>query len=335
MNRIANLNPDQRKELFMETAVKKGIGPAVVEKDFWVCWVLKYLFSIDEIKSKIVFKGGTTLSKVFGVIERFSEDIDLILDWKLLGYGEGGQDPYHKHPSKTQQDRFNKEVNRAGVEYIKKILFPILQKLSVHCPKVSINIDSKDHHCVNVVYPAAFSESYIRPQVVLEIGPLAAWIPSKKYRVKSYAAEVFPQIFEESECDVFAITGERTFWEKATILHQEAHRSGLVKSRYSRHYYDLCRLSNSEIKQQAFNSMNLLEEVREFKKRFYPCSWANYDDAKPGSLKLMPTSINIPELKKDYKSMQVMIFGEKPSFDNILDTLQDLENEINSIRQID
>ena len=99
MNKIANLNPDQRKEVFIETAVKKGISPAVVEKDFWVCWTLKHLFSIDEIKSKIVFKGGTSLSKVFGVIDRFSEDIDLILDWELLGYCKGQKDPFYKHSS--------------------------------------------------------------------------------------------------------------------------------------------------------------------------------------------------------------------------------------------
>jgi len=80
MNKVANLRAAQRNELFMETAVKKGMTPAVVEKDFWVCWTLKYLFSIEEIKSKIVFKGGTSLSKVFGAIERFSEDIDLILE---------------------------------------------------------------------------------------------------------------------------------------------------------------------------------------------------------------------------------------------------------------
>ena len=331
MNKIANLNKNQRKELFMETAVKKGINPAVIEKDFWVCWTLRYLFSIDEIKSKIVFKGGTSLSKVFGVIERFSEDIDLILDWKLLGYGEGGKDPYHKYSSNTQQDRFNKRLNIVASEYINNILYPLLQKLIDYCPNVNVNIDSKDPHCVNITYPAAFNETYIRPHVILEIGPLAAWIPSKKYIIRSYAAEIFPQVFINPECDVVAIKAERTFWEKATILHQEAHRSGFVASRYSRHYYDLYQLSKSKIKQRAFDNIKLLDDVREFKKRFYLSSWANYEDAKPGSFKLMPTSINIPELKKDYKSMQVMIFGDKPSFDDILDALQNLENEINSI----
>ena len=213
------------------------------------------------------------------------------------------------------------------------MLCPTLQKLTEFCPNVKIEVDSNNHECVNVLYPAAFSESYIRPQVILEIGPLAAWIPSKKYTIKPYAAEVFPQVFMNPECDVIVIKAERTFWEKATILHQEAHRKGVVRPRYSRHYYDMFQLHQSEIKQQAFDNLTLLNNVREFKKRFYPSSWANYDDAKPGSFKLMPTPINIPELKKDYRSMQIMIFGVKPSFDDILDKLQNLENEINSIGQ--
>jgi len=331
MNKVANLRADQRNDLFMETAVKRGMSPAVVEKDFWVCWTLKYLFSIEEIKSKIVFKGGTSLSKVFGVIERFSEDIDLILDWELLGYGKGRKDPFCKHSSNRQQDLFNKQVNQDAASYISDTLCPTLQKLTEFCPNVKIEVDLQNPECINILYPAAFNESYLKPKVILEIGPLAAWIPSKKYTIRPYAAEIFPQLFMDPDCDVVAIKAERTFWEKATILHQEAHRKGIVRPRYSRHYYDLYLLGQSEIKQRAFSNLKLLDDVRGFKKRFYPSPWANYDDAKSGSFRLMPTSINISELKKDYKSMQIMIFGKKPTFEKILDSLQELEDEINSL----
>ena len=87
MDRVALFTAAQRRELFQETAARLGMSPAVVEKDFWVCWVLKQLFSKRDLKDRMVFKGGTTLSKVFGLIDRFSEDIDLVLDWQLLGYG--------------------------------------------------------------------------------------------------------------------------------------------------------------------------------------------------------------------------------------------------------
>ena len=90
----------------------------MIEKDFWVCWVLKQLFADPELGNHLVFKGGTSLSKVFGLIDRFSEDIDLVLDWQLLGYGRGGEDPYQDFRSKGKQDRFNKGINRRAVDYI-------------------------------------------------------------------------------------------------------------------------------------------------------------------------------------------------------------------------
>jgi hypothetical protein len=109
MDKVATLNRENRRQLFQETGAQRGMSPAVVEKDFWVCWTLKHIFSDPQLQKHIVFKGGTSLSKVFGLIERFSEDIDLILDWQLLGYGPGQQDPYQDQSSNTQQDRFNKE----------------------------------------------------------------------------------------------------------------------------------------------------------------------------------------------------------------------------------
>ena len=102
MDRVANLPAKQRAELFQEAGARRGTGSAVTEKDFWVCWVLKRLFADPALKEHIVFKGGTTLSKVFGIIERFSEDVDLILDWRLLGFGEGLENPYQEFRVKHQ-----------------------------------------------------------------------------------------------------------------------------------------------------------------------------------------------------------------------------------------
>jgi len=113
MDQAANLPSRQRAELFRETGSRRGIGSAVAEKDFWVCWVLKRLFADPVLKEHIVFKGGTTLSKVFGIIERFSEDVDLILDWQLLGFGEGLENPYQEFGSNTKQDlRCSPEVTQ-------------------------------------------------------------------------------------------------------------------------------------------------------------------------------------------------------------------------------
>ena len=225
MDKVALLTAAERSELFRESAARRGMSPAVIEKDFWVCWVLKQLFAEPSFNERIVFKGGSSLSKVFGLIDRFSEDIDLVLDWRLLGYGAGMEDPRQELDSLTKRDRFSKAVNRKAAEYIAGTLIHDLTRLMARCPQVSAAVDVIDPHSVNISYPASFSVDYIRPKVVLEIGPLASWVPSASHSIRPCAAEEFPQLFAEPECQVIATSAERTFWEKATILHQQAHRT--------------------------------------------------------------------------------------------------------------
>lgn len=122
MDRVANLPTEQRADLFRETGARRGTGSAVTEKDFWVCWVLKKLFADPGLKEHLVFKGGTTLSKVFGIIERFSEDVDLILDWQLLGFGEGLENPYQEFQSNTKQDQFTKRFNEKARVYCRRTI---------------------------------------------------------------------------------------------------------------------------------------------------------------------------------------------------------------------
>jgi hypothetical protein len=136
-------------------------------------------------------------------------------------------------------------------------------------------------------------------------------------------------VFDDPECPVVAISAERTFWEKATILHQQAHRTSAMPPRYSRHYYDMCMLSRSGIKDAALANLQLLQDVVRFKQRFYPSRWARYADAKPGTFKLIPTAARVAELRRDYRGMEVMVFGEAPAFDLIMDELRRTENEIN------
>jgi hypothetical protein len=329
MDQVANLPAKQRAELFREAGSRRGIGSAVAEKDFWVCWVLKRLFADPALKEHLVFKGGTTLSKVFGIIERFSEDVDLILDWQLLGFGEGLENPYQEFGSNTKQDQFNKRFNEKAAEYIAGELLPRLCSIFAVCPQVTAAIDIRDAQAIEVAYPAAFSETYLRPNVRLEIGPLASWVPSAPHVIRPYAADVFPELFADSACPVVAIAAERTFWEKATILHQQAHRTGPMPPRYSRHYYDLHRLVHSPVKDAALHAWDLLKDVVEFKRRFYPCGWANYELARPGTFKLMPSAPQRRDLEKDYDAMRVMIFGEVPQFARIIETLAELEKEIN------
>ena len=134
------------------------------------------------------------------------------------------------------------------------------------------------------------------------------------------------------ETSIRTVAPERTFWEKATILHHEANRPELspMPTRYARHYYDLFRMINSPVKAAAMKSIDLLRQVVAFKMKFYPRGWAHYEDAKPGTMKLVPPDSRMATLKSDYASMREMIFGDIPLFSDIMTSVRTLEEEINS-----
>lgn len=326
MDKVAALPAAQRNELFSETAARRGMTPAIVEKDFWVTWTLDKLFAHTELSRLLMFKGGTSLSKVFGLIERFSEDIDLILDWTILT----GEDPLAAR-SKSKQQQLNQEIDERGQEYIAtEILRQVTECVDPIC---ACAVDPEDRHVLNIRYPGAFGDEYLRPEVRLEIGPLASWLPFDEYTIRPYAAEAFPAIFDRSECKVKAIKAERTFWEKATILHHEANRpdTSPQPQRNSRHYYDLARMAVSPVKERALADLGLLASVVEFKERFYSRGWARYDLAKPGTLRLVPEGHVLASVTADYRAMETMIFGEYPPIEEIMARLKALEDEINGI----
>jgi hypothetical protein len=331
MDSVANLSQKERAELFEQTASRRGFHPAIAEKDFWVCWVLKKLFSCDQLAPHLVFKGGTSLSKAHGLIERFSEDIDLVLNWELLGYGKTGSDPWQEISSNTQLDKFNREFNRRAAAYIKDELCPAVAALLQDCPGVQVAIAETDPQVVNIHYPAAFSLDALRPEVKLEIGPLASWVPSAHYEIIPFAAQEFPQVFQVPTCTVTAITAARTFWEKATILHQQAHRTNEIPPGYSRHYYDLFQLSASDNKAIALNDPEMLSDVVKFKKRFYRSTWASYETAWPPTFRLTPDERLQAQLQSDYRAMRPMFFSVPPSWNAIMEKLSILEREINQL----
>lgn len=329
MHDIARSPQKDRQELFRETAHMLHLHEAIVEKDFWVCWILDYLFNTSPLKEEIIFKGGTSLSKVYNVINRFSEDIDLVLDWKLLGYSD--EEPWEDR-TPTQQDKFGQQANKRTEQFLTDQVVPVLFRDLTASLGSDVNVMAGGQN-VLIDYPKAFSSEAIQSQIRLEIGPLSAQVPHTEEKIHSYAAECYPRVFSHSDTSVRVIVAERTFWEKATILHQEAHRSPDKKLplRYSRHYYDMYCMSRSSIRKNVLTQIGLLEDVVRFKEKFYRCPWAKYDEAKPGSLRLLPSAHHIEALKKDYRDMQVMIFKHPPLFDEIVMELGELEKTINAI----
>ena len=187
---------------------------------------------------------------------------------------------------------------------------------------------------VKIKYPFSYKDEYVQAEVKLEIGALALWLPNQTHTIQSYASEALPHVFSSPACEVNVVAAKRTFWEKVTILHQEAHRPAdkAQPLRYSRHYYDLAQMAESEVKAKSLADIEMLRSVVEFKQKYYPRTWACYERAKPGTIKLKPDPQYLSRLEQDYAEMEVMFFGKYPSFQSIQDNLAVLEREINEIK---
>lgn len=332
MKKFAQLGSDDRTVIISNTAKQMNMHPSIVEKDFWVCYMLDCLFNDCEYKDAFVFKGGTSLSKSYHAIERFSEDIDLILDWRRIVNDES--DPWDER-SKTQQDKYNKMINSSAAEFYRtKLVGTINNDLIELLGNESwVAIDENDDMVINFRYPRAFETGYITPYVKLEIGPLAEWMPSHKSKIIPFVAERYPQVFEKPSTEILTVDVERTFWEKITILHKIANfpEGKPLPHRYARHFYDVYCLGNSDIKTSAFEKKDLLEKDIAFKQKFYYAKSAHYETATLKTVELIPRKDIMDALKTDYVAMSNMIYGEIPSFETILKYLEELEQEIHNL----
>jgi len=320
------------------TAERLQFHPVNVEKDFWVCWLLKQLFTIPELDGWLTFKGGTSLSKCFNLIQRFSEDIDLAVDFERLGFADE-RDPRRADLSYAKRQRLLDEMLEACHRYIAG---PFLATLRKRISEVlgddgwMLAVSNHDANTVEFEYPVTLGMQldYIRPRVVLELGTHAEPTPNEQFSVRPFAAEQFPDIFNEPVCLVTTVVAHRTFWEKATILHAEYHRSldKPLPPRYSRHYADVAIMAQTPVKVDALTDIDLLHSVCLHKDRFYHCSWARCLDARPGSFRLAPRDERLAALRRDYQAMQVMFFGDTTPFDRVIDQLAELEREINNLK---
>ena len=332
MYNIAKASEQDRRVLFRNTAQQTGLHEAIIEKDFWVCLTLDHLFHHSPWKAAFTFKGGTSLSKCYGLIQRFSEDIDLILDWRVLGYGL--YEPWAPR-SNTKQDQFNKEANKRAEQFLRDILLPSLRSEFgiILGMEADLYIDPDDEQTICFRYPSIFKTESILQVIRLEIGALAAWTPSQPREIRPYSAECYRAAFQQANPVVLTAAAERTFWEKVTILHHEANRPEHLPmpSRYSRHYYDLYCIAHSESKVAAYEDLDLLGRVVEFKMKFYPRKWAQYELARPGTMKLCPPEYRYAALEEDTAVMQGMMFGESHSFADLMAFIRELEAEINAL----
>lgn len=338
MDAFAQSSAEDRRAGFVQTAAARRMTPVIVEKDFWVCWTLKELFRLPGIGEHLIFKGGTSLSKVYNVIERFSEDIDISIDRSFLGFG-GGNEPEAGTSNKERQRRIE-GLKTACQQKIAKELHPALDaaieaKLRPNETWALRNdTGDPDQQTLLFEYPSSFeanSVGYVRRLVKIEMGARADHWPSETKPITPYVAEQFPKVFKEGSCAVKVLSAERTFWEKATILHAEFHRPAEkpMPDRFSRHYCDFSEMIRRGVGKSAVAKPDLLARVAQHKNLFFKTSWARYAEAVKGTLRIVPPEHRLKGLREDYAKMQQMFFGEPPAFDDVLALLRQWESEFN------
>jgi len=327
------LSADERRLYIEQAATRQNVSPVILEKDFWVCWLLGILFE-SEFADSLVFKGGTSLSKVFGIIDRFSEDIDLSLSPAFLQLPEAGtsRNQANKWMKKAEaacgaavRDQIGPAIEAAVVGVLgenQPAWFEFLSDAHTNSPVLLFHYPSSQ--------PAGFD--YLKRSVKLEFGSLTDQQPVGRHPVQPWVAEVLPDAFPDWHCEVVALEAERSFWEKTTILHTEYHRPAdkPTPDRFSRHYADTAALATHPAASKAIDQHDLRNRVVEWKSRFFGSSWANYNEAKPGTFRLVPPSERLPALRRDYQAMLDMYLTEPSSFDEVLAILAEFEKRINS-----
>lgn len=325
--------PTAERQLYIEQAASlRNISPVIIEKDFWVSWLLGVVFT-SEFAEHLVFKGGTSLSKVFGVIHRFSEDIDLSLSPQFLKLPTPGT-------SRTQAAKWMTSAEAAAGDAVRLQVSPVLEQVATRVlgpPAVTwfeYQHDATTNSPVLLFHypslqPPGFE--YLKRVVKLELGSLTDQQPVGRHPIRPLIAEALPQAFSDWRADVVALDLERTFWEKATILHAEYHRppDKVLPDRFSRHYADTAALAAHPIASSAIANSDLCNRVVQWKAQFFGVAWANYASAQPGSIRLVPHEDRVQSLRHDYHAMRDMYLHEPPSFDTILETLSSLESRIN------
>jgi len=326
-------DPGEREVLVHETATRRGLAPTVIEKDLWVCFTLAHLKTLAAMPA-FTFKGGTSLSKVHGVIHRFSEDIDLTFSRDDWGF-DGDRDP-RKAPSKTQRKKLLDEIVKMSAEKVASVVVPGLRDVlqeRLGDGAWSVTVDPDDGQTALFAYPFVVGEpSYLPPVVRMEFGARGKPWPVSTHVVRPYIEEEFEGTVSEAVVEVEVLDAARTFWEKATLLHSMYHvnlaRPEKPITRGSRHVYDLHQMWGQPEMQEAIeNSHDLLLAVVRDKRMYYADKKSRYELIPSGVLNARPHAELERLLRADHAAMNEMFFPEfeVPSFEDMLDTLGEVD----------
>jgi hypothetical protein len=339
MNAIAQLSARDRRDLFTEAAARSGLPPFHLEKDFWVCWTLGVLFGHDGTRQHLTFRGGTSLSKAWRIIERFSEDIDLSISRQWF---EDEKDPGEPGLTPGEIEKRLAKLRRNCRAAIETKLKPVIQEAIAHLPgSPRIELEpleqARDPFCIHVHYPQTdlkAPEDYNRPSVKVELSGRAEGWPMEPRSFRPYAVEHFAQLKEGTEITVPAVSPARTFWEKAALVHEQLCRPGdrPPAAFQARHLYDLPRLWQQSEIVKAPGMAALFHNVREHRAAFFGYKWMDYANLTAADLKLVPSNTQESMWREDYARMKAMFFNTPPTFDQVLASLREIEHGLSVLK---
>ena len=339
---------DDRLAFINEAAARRDVVPIIIEKDFWVCWTLRRLMETPGLGEHLTFKGGTSLSKAYGIIDRFSEDIDLTIGRSAPQIGQT-KPPMENGISGKERDRRAKDLKAAAQAYVRDTAMPALEAAIEKAIgtragwAVVLDPDDNDEQTILFEYPrlldygafgtggfgeGAFGGGYIKPRIKLEFGARGETEPSQSRTITPYLAAEFPDELPDAEVEVSTLSVERTFWEKVTILHALHHGTKLQPA-MSRHYYDTAMLAMKGVDGMALAAPDLLTKVVLNKSLMFKDNKASYETAVLGSLRLVPTDELSARLRADYDAMTEMFMVTPPTFDDMIETIAALETKLN------
>ncbi len=323
--RFFDLSAADRRDVLEVVAAESGLPPAIIEKDVWICWALAEVFS-NSAGMPMAFKGGTSLSKVFGAINRFSEDLDI-----TLGFLQSDE---RLPESRNQRDKMSMQLRRRVADHIDAAIMPVLRaKLSLVSRGSTVVFDGAE--VVTVIYKSCLTKTgrYVLPQVRLEFGGRNRITPSDWHLVTTYIDSAGIGLMTP-RASVNVLSPVRTFWEKVTLAHAECSRSEWRHDgdRFARHWSDLAALADHQIGERALAHRAVLEDVVRIKTTFWSSAAANYELCLVGRCRLVPSGELLNGLRRDYRAMVSagMFAAPPPAFELVLEQVGDLEARINA-----
>ena len=328
LNEWLNLTDANKRNIFAETAQQKALPISSIEKDWWVVQTLSAIFS-TEYADKLVFKGGTSLSKGWKLIERFSEDVDLALDKEVLGFADDlSKKDIHKLRYASYEFLSTKFVTALDLSFRKMGFENVMIK-----PQEVINHD-QDPLTIEIYYPKLTGQDiYLRPDILVEIGSRSLKEPYSQRNISTFVSETFAEMpFAGNPASIPTVNPERTFLEKVFLLHEEYQRppEKMRVERLSRHLYDIEKLSRTPYFQKALKNKKLYNTIVAHRERFSHLGSVDYTKHAPEYIRIIPPDDLLPIWEKDYENMiNSMVYGEKLSFNDLIQKVKDVQKLIN------